>query len=183
MHQKTTIDTLVKEYDIKIFLFYVYLSILSIIFALIFDVMLSEVWRNDVLSLTDYIFSRPRKEFELANKLNQAAAFSGAVLIAHLVMPLSMPITGAWFACKVRSNADFSNPRNFMLRPESLILLPVYLALCVLLISYNGMDGSTSISQIIYGTPLILVWIPATYAASLTIICKNLASFICWISK
>ena len=140
------------------------------------DAVYGQDWHRQLIEYFDSFWPKAASEARFIGSTERMSGFVGPYLLAQATFSVLMIFVVGWFVVEMRKVADFSQPRKWLLQPDSLIFAPIVVGLSfVIVYYYNGFNEKTDISRIIFDTPVLLLWVPACYAGA-SIVCIRIAA-------
>jgi hypothetical protein len=163
---KIPVDQYESKLHGRVFVVFVVAMLVVAVIAWSIDALYGQDWHRQFIERFDSFWPKAADEARLID-LKGMPALVGPYLLAQATFTILMIVVTVRFIVEMRKVAYFSEPGKLMLQPGSLFLAPIVIGLIFgLVYFYNGFSGTTHISRAIFGTPVVLLWVPLCYAAA-----------------
>jgi hypothetical protein len=172
---KIPIDQYEPKLHGRIFGLFVAAMLVVAAIAWLIDGTYGKDWHRQLIEYFDTFWPKAADEAKLIGLIGMPTLV-GPYLLAQATFSVFMIFVAVWFIVEMHRVADFSQPRKLVLQPDFLIFSPIVVGLIFGgVYFYNGFNGTTRFSRTIFGTPVLLLWVPLSYAA-VSIICIQIAA-------
>jgi hypothetical protein len=168
----------IDQYESKLHgrIFGVFVAAMLVVAAIawLIDGTYGKNWHLQLIEYLDTFWPKAADEARLIGLIGMPMLV-GPYLLAQATFSVFMIFVAVWFIIEMRKVADFSQPRKWVLQPGFLFFAPIVVGLIFGLVYFYGFSGTTSFSRTIFGTPVLLLWVPLCYAAA-SITCVQIAA-------